>query len=942
MDTKLKKFNLMTFKKLVALILCLVCVAGCFYQLTNDILFKNINLNDFCVKDAITYAGKKIDSSNIHQTETFELHAKSYAENLCELIDSFSDGSQQAYELYESRIETKNKAIREKTRQRLVEKIIYDDFQFTMEMVACGVIERLVLIDSMDSYGNCSIDLCDESSDPENYFYDLIPDNYYQYDSGLADIPENILANENAVNADGVFKLSYDYNVISYNESYDVVDEYYPSGYYAFKINDKAFENMLQRVNPFDKSRFDNYSDFKDSYNSRLAYINESYASGRYFFKNSSGKVYTNIESLTEKSTDKQIEAEFEKLGFYCRDNGHGDFTLKDGRMYFAVEYNYYDDFTDVTMPYDGTTVLTTIMHEASQPTTKFQNNSVASISVTEAFESDGTTVVTTNVESAPEPTTAKGTTSDGFLARNNDEYIGFIGVDLFAKNESGKDLFQSVTSQIEDTRSFLKRAAMIYGIGAIVFIACLIYLIVKSGRRGKSDDELHLLKTDLMFTEWRIILDGLLISIIGTLAIWVADNFNYESKSLLTITVSVCATLIAGILIDALLFITKHIKNRTLLKRSFIGWALIKFLKLYRGKIKPFMKERLLYSKELKKGTVIKMALAVAVNFLLVLLGIELRNLISLLLVAVYNGVIFVWALRYLGGLDKIFSVIKSIKSGKYDVRMNLNALPENLREGATEVINIGDGFKNAIDEAVKQEQTKTELITNVSHDLKTPLTSIINYVELLKKCNISDENAEEYLNILGEKSDRLKKLIEDLVEASKASTGNINVDFVGVSLNEMVNQLLGEHSDVLEAKKLKLITDIPESDVIVRADSKLLYRVMENLIVNVEKYSLYGTRVYVTVKKEGEHGTVTFKNISEQQLNISAEQLKERFVRGDESRSSEGNGLGLSIAQSLCEIQNGALEIIINGDLFTAKVKFAQQTDNGMTGEENMFYYQ
>ena len=152
---------------------------------------------------------------------------------------------------------------------------------------------------------------------------------------------------------------------------------------------------------------------------------------------------------------------------------------------------------------------------------------------------------------------------------------------------------------------------------------------------------------------------------------------------------------------------------------------------------------------------------------------------------------------------------------------------------------------------------------------------------------------------------------------------TGNIKVEFVEVSLNEMVSQLLGEHADGLEKKKLNVVAEFPERELTVQADGKLLYRVMENLIVNVEKYSLYGTRVYVSVKQEGEWGVVTFKNISELPLNITADQLKERFVRGDESRSTEGNGLGLSIAQSLCDVQGGELEISINGDLFTAKVK-------------------
>lgn len=338
-------------------------------------------------------------------------------------------------------------------------------------------------------------------------------------------------------------------------------------------------------------------------------------------------------------------------------------------------------------------------------------------------------------------------------------------------------------------------------------------------------------------------------------------------------------------------------------------------------------MHEKLLYTREFEKGTLIRIGIVAAVNLAGGFFGtVETAGNGTFFLYAllfIFDTGVLVWVIRFVGGLHKIFTSLEQIRQGNYGVYISTYALPKVLRESAEKVMSLRDGLKSAVEEAVKQEQTKTELITNVSHDLKTPLTSIINYVELLKKCNIDDGDAREYLDVLGEKSDRLKKLIEDLVEASKASTGNIKVEKVEVSLNEMVSQLLGEHADGLERRQLNVVAEMPQENLIVKADGKLLYRVMENLIVNVEKYSLYGTRVYVTVKEEGEYGTVTFKNISEQPLNITADQLKERFVRGDESRSTEGNGLGLSIAQSLCDVQGGELEIVINGDLFTAKVK-------------------
>ena len=258
----------------------------------------------------------------------------------------------------------------------------------------------------------------------------------------------------------------------------------------------------------------------------------------------------------------------------------------------------------------------------------------------------------------------------------------------------------------------------------------------------------------------------------------------------------------------------------------------------------------------------------------------------------------------------------------GNTDVHIDKNALPDYLYVPAENLQCLSEGIKAAVDEAVRQEKTKTELITNVSHDLKTPLTSIINYVDLMKKCDITDETALSYLQVLSEKSDRLKVLIEDLVEASKASAGALSVDFVCVSCKELVNQLIGEFEDSFEAKNLTVMVNLAE-EVNIKADSKHIYRVLENLFVNVRKYALENTRVYIAVTERGNKGIINIKNISAAPLNISADELKERFVRGEQSRTTEGNGLGLSIAENLCTLQNGSLGIEINGDLFSFTVE-------------------
>ncbi|MBQ7758241.1 sensor histidine kinase, partial [Anaerotignum sp.] len=222
-----------------------------------------------------------------------------------------------------------------------------------------------------------------------------------------------------------------------------------------------------------------------------------------------------------------------------------------------------------------------------------------------------------------------------------------------------------------------------------------------------------------------------------------------------------------------------------------------------------------------------------------------------------------------------------------------------------------------------MKSERLKTELITNVSHDIKTPLTSIINYVDLLKKENLEGQ-AAEYIEVLDRQSRRLKKLTEDLVEASKASTGNLKVNLVPTDMGELVAQAVAEYEEKLEKAKLEVVINGSKTPVFAMVDGNLTWRVFSNLLSNACKYSQTGTRVYIDIKEESPFVTVSMKNISKDALNIPAEELMERFVRGDSSRHTEGSGLGLNIAQSLVGLQKGKFTLEIEGDLFKAYIKF------------------
>ena len=278
----------------------------------------------------------------------------------------------------------------------------------------------------------------------------------------------------------------------------------------------------------------------------------------------------------------------------------------------------------------------------------------------------------------------------------------------------------------------------------------------------------------------------------------------------------------------------------------------------------------------------------------------------------------------KYVNEQAKIEEALKNIYEGKTDIYVDESQLEGILRRMAIYINDIAGGFSNAIQESLKSERLKTELITNVSHDIKTPLTSIINYVDLIKKEDIQNEKIKEYVDILDKKSQRLKKLTEDLVEASKASSGNIKLNLEEIRVKELINQTIGEFKDKFESKNLIIETNMPKEDIKITADNRYMYRIIENLFSNITKYAQDRTRVYIDVKKKNKNIEISIKNISKDRLNISADELMQRFVRGDKSRFTEGSGLGLSIAKSLTELQKGTFDITIDGDLFKVEMRF------------------
>jgi signal transduction histidine kinase len=291
---------------------------------------------------------------------------------------------------------------------------------------------------------------------------------------------------------------------------------------------------------------------------------------------------------------------------------------------------------------------------------------------------------------------------------------------------------------------------------------------------------------------------------------------------------------------------------------------------------------------------------------------------------------VLTVWAARRLKRICKdlksINSCMDKIREGDLDCKCQIDSENSLFAQVADGINHLGDGLKAAVELSLKDERMKTELITNVSHDLKTPLTSIINYVDLLKKEDIPGEDAKHYLEVLDAKSQRLKQLTEDLVEAAKANSGNIELECMPLAFDELMRQAIGEFEDKFATRNLTVVASYPEAPTVIMGDGRRIYRIIENLLQNAYKYALEGTRIYADLSNHGGEVAFTLKNVSAAQLNISPEELMERFTRGDESRTTEGSGLGLSIAKDLTKLMDGSFEILLDGDLFKVIVTFPE----------------
>lgn len=463
-------------------------------------------------------------------------------------------------------------------------------------------------------------------------------------------------------------------------------------------------------------------------------------------------------------------------------------------------------------------------------------------------------------------------------------------------------DVFYDQFMEFAENKSLANYVLIILVASLVLMISAFIYLVIVTGRREQEGETTSFV--DGIYTD----VFSLLVFIAAVISVFMVAQLSFHDPVQL-ILVALVFGIDVLIGLSYLLSIIRRIKSRQIIKNTLVYKL---FDMCFNGK--SFKAWTLLLL--LGYGAVNGILFAIAANYGAGFVGIFIFLIIPFNIAAIY------FSARALVSLEQIMRAVKEVSTGNIDYVLDKSQISVAFSGFAGDIQSIQGGLKNAVAEAVKGERMKTDLIANVSHDLKTPLTSVINYVDLLKQEDLNNESAKQYLSVLDEKSARLKQLIEDLIEASKASSGNLAVSADKIDLHELVRQACGEYEEKVQQAELDIHINAEEKTSI-SADGKYMWRIVENLLSNVVKYSLPHSRVYINVGRNEQYGLLVIKNISANPLDIPPEQLTERFVRGDASRTTEGSGLGLSIAQSLTSIQGGRFKIEIDGDLFKVIVE-------------------
>jgi signal transduction histidine kinase len=548
------------------------------------------------------------------------------------------------------------------------------------------------------------------------------------------------------------------------------------------------------------------------------------------------------------------------------------------------------------------------------------------------------------DIESSETIENAKLRGEDVIIKKNADN--GYYEVDIVRNKKSDNQLEMQVyvpltLTAVDEYAVVYKSIIILYSLKNIIIAFTLIFfliaiwnlfrLIMTAGRNEETSKIEEKLLDKIPFDIFTIMSAGLIFGCIY-FAVWMIDElqnmFLIQSSGYLF-----GITYIAGLLFSIIVFeililyyilsVSVRIKSRRLLSNTLIYKFFLFVVKNIKITIQAWQN-----IKAYIKVAIVALTLNVVLIFLIIFVRIFYFNgnsgiIIAMSVVWTLFALLISFEICLIYNIYLMENAINKIAEGQIDYKLEEKKLLKPFLRSVNAINHISDGLNEALKEQIKSEHFKTELITNVSHDIKTPLTSIMNYVGLLQKSSVTGDEAKEYLEVLERQSGKLKKLIEDMIEASKASTGNLTIDFEEIDAGMMVEQALAEYADRFNEKGLNVRYFMQAESPLVMADGKYLWRAFDNLLVNIYKYALENTRVYIDVEDfDSEKCSITFKNISKYEIKVTPEELTERFIRGDKSRNTEGSGLGLSIARGIIESMNGKMYIDIDGDLYKVVV--------------------
>ena len=674
-----------------------------------------------------------------------------------------------------------------------------------------------------------------------------------------------------------------------------------PEGFAADHIAGNAFYSAMNTAADYytaflQKQSGDSYTNL-ENFEQRFSRENSNF-----FFtvQDDTGKIV--FESPDQDETYQYMRSQEQYLSYNWRD------VVEDDHVFASVED--YQDYVDSLQKqnfnvYDAYITEYTTADEAS-------SGSQTESSVSEELVTDDTAVQT---EPAPEPDEAGAVREvHAYISYQRFDYAhvtitGYIRSPLTAKDNLYQESYYS--------NLLVENRHVLIAIAAVSFAVCLalfIFLLCAAGHK-EGVEGIHLNWVD------NIPLDLYLVLAVAAGGCIFAAGIELTNASIAIAVFVVAVLLVFAVLLIMSVFMTlaTRFKSGAFWKNTIIFYILRFLARTLRA-----------------IGTGISYCavhLPLYWQAGLIFVGISLAELFVLAAFS-RSAVVVIWVIAKLAeapllvllavSLQKLKSGGEALAAGNLNASVDLNHMYGALKHHGENLNSIAQGMQKAVQQQLKSERFRTDLITNVSHDIKTPLTSIVNYVDLLKKEDVQPEKAKEYIAVLDRQSARLKKLTEDLVEASKASSGTLPVHLEAVDVNVLLSQVSGEYQSRFELCRLEPIVKLaPESPQIL-ADGKLLWRVFDNLLSNICKYAMPGTRVYFTSEVLDSRVQISFKNISNYPLDITADELMERFVRGDSSRSTEGSGLGLSIAQSLTGLQKGSFDLVVDGDLFKANISF------------------